>query len=177
MSDRIPMLVLGLGNVLCTDDGAGVAGLHAMLRDWDLAPGVLALDGGTLGLALLPLVERAERLLLIDAVGADEPPGTPVRIEGEDVAAAVYERLSVHQIGVSDLLGGAAILGRYPSRVVIVGVVPDSTELGLGCTPAVAAAIPGLVERVIAELDSLGFPSTPRTRTPEIDDAARALGL
>lgn len=177
MSDRIPMLVLGLGNVLCTDDGAGVAALHAMLREWDVAPGVVALDGGTLGLALLPLVERAERLLLLDAIGADGDPGAPVRIEGEDVAAAVYERLSVHQIGVGDLLGGAAILGRYPGRVVIVGVVPGSTELGLGCTPPVADAIPDLVRRAVAELDALGFPCTPRTLTPEIDDAARALGL
>jgi len=177
--DRIPCLVLGLGNVLCTDDGAGIAALHRLRREWQLAEGVVALDGGTLGLDLLPLVERAERVLLIDAILGDGPPGSPVRVEGEAVPAAVYERLSPHQIGVSDLLGGAALLGRYPSQVVIVGVVPESIELGLGCSDTVAEAIPGLVDRVVAELDALGFPSTPSGRAPawSHDDAARALGL
>ena len=177
-TDRIPCLVLGLGNVLCTDDGAGVAALHRLLREHRLADGVLALDGGTLGLSLLPLVERAERVVIVDAIRGDGPPGSPVRVEGEEVASAVYERLSPHQIGVADLLGGAALLGRYPSRVVIVGVVPASIELGLGCTEVVADAIPGLVDRVVAELDALGFPCTPAGRAPAwSSDDARALGL
>ncbi|MCA9675476.1 MAG: hydrogenase maturation protease [Kofleriaceae bacterium] len=180
-ADRIPLLVLGLGNVLCEDDGAGVAALHQLHREWDLPDGVLALDGGTLGLALLPLVERAEIVVLVDAIRGDGPPGTRLRIEGADVAPAVYERLSPHQIGVADLLGGAALLGRYPATVVLLGVVPASTDLGLGCTPDVAAAIPGLVDDVVAELAALGRPATRASVTTgpprRVDDAALALGL
>jgi hydrogenase maturation protease len=178
MSDRIDCLVLGLGNVLCRDDGAGVAAIHALRRRWDVADGVVALDGGTLGLSLLPVVERADRVILIDAIRGDGPPGSPVRIDGAAVATAVYERLSVHQIGVADLLGGAAILGRYPSRVILLGVVPATTELGLGCTPAVAAAIPDLIDRVVAELAALGFPCTPNPDPGRArEEAAHALGL
>ena len=166
---RIPVLLLGLGNVLCTDDGAGVVALDAMLAAYEL-PGVVAVDGGTLGLALLPIVEQAERVVIVDAIRGDGPPGTLVRLEGAEVAPAVIERLSPHQIGVADLLGGAALLGRYPEHVVIVGVVPASIELGYRCTPAVAAAIPRLVDAVIAELEALGVP--PRRRAQPVTPTA-----
>jgi hydrogenase maturation protease len=178
MSDRIPILVLGLGNVLCGDDGVGVVALHRLRALYDLPAEVVALDGGTLGLALLPLVERADRVILIDAVRGDGPPGTPVRLTGDEVATAVYQRLSPHQIGVADLMTGAAMLGRYPSEVVIVGVVPETIDLGIGCSPAVAAQIPSLVARVVAELAAFGVTliagSAPARRQ---DDAVRALGL
>ena len=180
MSDRIPMLVLGLGNLLCADDGVGVVALHRLRDDWHLPDGVVAVDGGTLGLALLPLVERAERVILIDAVRADGPPGTPVRLTGDDVAPAVRDRLSPHQVGVADLLGGAALLDRYPTEVVIVVVVPASVDLAFERTPAVAAALPALVARVVAELAAHGFAPVARgpTRAERSrDDAARALGL
>ncbi len=163
MTDRTPVLVLGLGNVVCTDDGAGIAAIHKLIRDYDFPEGVMVVDGGTLGLSLLPLVDSADQVILVDAIGADGPPGTQVRIEGEEVAPAVYERLSPHQIGVADLLAGASLLDRYPDRVVILGVVPDSIELGLERTPAVQASIPELVERVVEELSALGYPPVPST--------------
>jgi hydrogenase maturation protease len=166
---EIPVLLLGLGNVLCTDDGAGIVALDALLADHEL-PDVVAVDGGTLGLALLPIVEQAKRVVIVDAIRGDGPPGTLVRIEGADVAPAVIERLSPHQIGVADLLGGAALLGRYPGHVVIVGVVPESIALGYRCTPAVAAAIPRLVAAVIEELTALGVP--PRRRAQRIAPTA-----
>jgi len=177
---RIAVLVLGLGNVICSDDGAGVAAVHRLRRDYDLPDGVVALDGGTLGLALLPLVDRADRVILVDAIRADGPPGALVRLDGDDVAPAVYERLSPHQIGVADLLAGAALVGRYPDEVVLVGVVPATTELGLGRTPAVEARIPELVERVVDELARLGFPPAPLSAPSapgRPDRAARALEL
>lgn len=174
---RTSVLVLGLGNVLCSDDGAGVNAVHRLRRAYELPAGVHALDGGTLGLDLLPLVERADRVILIDAVRGDGAPGTMVRLTGADVAPAVRERLSPHQIGVADLLEGAALLDHYPDEVVIVGVVPATTELGLGCTPAVHARIDDLVSRTVAELARMGYPVTPRTDALVPDDDARALEL
>jgi len=181
MSDRTPVLVLGLGNIVCTDDGAGIVAIHKLVREYDLPEGVLALDGGTLGLSLLPLVDSADQVILVDAIKADGPPGTQVRIEGEEVARAVYERLSPHQIGVADVLAGANLLDRYPKRVVIVGVVPESLDLGVERTPAVEASIPELVMRVVAELAAMGYPpvrSEARDETHRsIDHLARTLGV
>ena len=182
MSERTPVLVLGLGNVVCQDDGAGIAAIHKLTREYELPEGVLALDGGTLGLSLLPLVDSAEQVIMVDAIRAEGPPGTLVRIEGDEVAPAVYERLSPHQIGVADLLAGASLLDRYPDRVVLIGVVPESVDLGLGRTPAVEASIPELVERVVQELGALGYPPVRRLdrhehSTGNVDHVARALGV
>jgi hydrogenase maturation protease len=181
MNERTPILVLGLGNVVCTDDGAGVAAVHKLIREYELPEGVVALDGGTLGLSLLPLVDSADQVILVDAIRAEGPAGTLVRIEGEEVAPAVYERLSPHQIGVADLLAGASLLDRYPDRVVILGVVPESIELGLARTPAVEAAIPELVLLVVQELTSLGYPPVRSENRDETHGSAahvaRTLGL
>lgn len=179
--ERTPVLVLGLGNVVCTDDGAGIAAIHKLIREYDMAEGVRALDGGTLGLSLLPLVDSADQVILVDAINGEGPPGTLLRIEGDEVAPAVYERLSPHQIGVADLLAGASLLDRYPDRVVILGVVPESIELGLERTPRVEAAIPALVERVVEELTELGYPPVPSENRDESHGStahvARTLGV
>jgi hydrogenase maturation protease len=181
MTERTPVLVLGLGNVLCGDDGAGVAAMHRFLRRWRAPDGVTVVDGGTQGLALLPLVDDADQVILIDAIAADAAPGALVRLEGDEVGPAVYERLSPHQIGVADLLAGAALVGRYPSRVILIGVVPQTLELGLERSPAVEARLDDLADRVVIELTALGYPPVRRDTpgpTPGIDDeVARVLGL
>ena len=174
---RIDVLVLGLGNILCGDDGAGVVAVHRVRRELELPPSVRVVDGGTLGLDLLALVAASDRVILVDAVRAEGPSGTLVRLAGDEVAQAVYERLSPHQIGVADLLAGAALCERYPREVVIVGIVPATTELALGCTPTVSAHIPTLVERVVEELRRMGIEPRRREEALLADRTAKALGL
>ena len=81
----------------------------------------------------------------MDAIRAEGPPGTLVRLEGEDVAPAVASRLSPHQVGVADLLDGARWRDRYPDRLVLLGLVPETLDLGLRRSRAVEAALPALV--------------------------------
>lgn len=173
-------IVLGLGNVLCQDDGVGVAVIARLARDYRAGPGLTLADGGTLGLALLPLLERSDAAVLIDAVRSDGPPGSLVRLDGDDVAAAAAHRLSVHQIGVSDLLEGARLRGRLPPRLVLLGVVPGSVDLGLARTPEVQAAIPALLDAVVAEVAALGYRLDRRDRNEAARpdwDVHRVLGL
>jgi Ni/Fe-hydrogenase 1 B-type cytochrome subunit len=122
-----------------------------------------ALDGGTLGLSLLPHLEDADAALVLDAVRTDASPGSPVRITGEDVGPAVAGRLSPHQVGVADLLDAARWRGRLPARLVLLGVVPSSIELGLGLSAPVAARLPELMAAAAQESERLGFPLRPRT--------------
>jgi hydrogenase maturation protease len=174
--------VLGLGNVLCRDDGVGVTAVHALLRAHEPPPGVRVVDGGTLGLALLDLLDADTTLVLVDAVAAAAPPGTLVRLEGQDIGEAVATRLSPHQFGVADLLGAARLLSRYPAEVVLLGIVPQAIELGMGLTPPVAGALPALAQAIAVELARLGYPLVPREvedepRERSRVDVARALGL
>lgn len=171
MSERIPLLILGLGNVLLEDDGVGGAAVSLLLDRFEPPAGVNVLDGGTLGLSLLPYLETADAVILVDAVRADGAPGALVRLDGDEVAPAVATRLSPHQVGVADLLDGARWLGRYPERVVLLGLVPASMELSVGLSPLVRASLLDLVERIIEEAALLGFTFEPRE-----PDAAHARG-
>jgi len=174
--DRRRLLILGLGNVLCGDDGLGAAAVARLARDWEWPAHVLVRDGGTLGLSLLPLVEDAGDVILVDAVQADAPPGTLVRLEGDDVSSAALERLSVHQVGVADLLSALAWRGRSPERLVLLGLVPATVELGLGRSADVDAALSSLVAAIVREAARLGAAATSRrTHEPDHDDAARHL--
>jgi len=157
MSKSTPLLVLGLGNMLLEDDGVGVAAVGLLEDRYELPEGVRLLDGGTLGLSLLPHLEDAEAVILVDAIRADGAPGTFVRLDGDEVAPAVATRLSPHQVGVADLLDGARWLDRYPARVVLLGLVPESMELSVGLSPRVRPALPALVERIAEEARMLGF--------------------
>jgi hydrogenase maturation protease len=179
---RTPLLVLGLGNILCGDDGLGVEAVRRLDERWEAPEGVLVLDGGTLGLSLLPHLEDAERAILVDAIRDDAAPGSFVRLEGEDVAPAVAARLSPHQIGVLDLLEGARWRGRTPEVVRLLGLVPETLELGLSRSPAVEACLDELVLRVLEETRELGFPFRKREadapiRAPRFCDGSHALGL
>lgn len=179
---RIPLLVLGLGNLLCGDDGLGPAAISVLTRSFEIPEGVCVLDGGTLGLSLLPYVEDAQHVLLVDAVRTDQPAGSLVRLEGDDVAPAVRDRLSVHQIGVADLLDGARWRGRYPGRLTLLGLVPETLELGLERSAAVDAGLPALIERIVSEARALGYEFRPKASDDShlswsADDVPRAFGL
>jgi hydrogenase maturation protease len=156
-SEQRGLLVLGLGNVLCGDDGLGVAAVGLLNRRHAAPAGVDVLDGGTLGLALLSHLTGARRAILVDAVRTGARPGSFVRLEGKMVMPTVLERLSPHQVGVADLLLAAQLIERAPEHLVLLGLVPDALDFGLGLSPAVARRLPDLVERIVSEARALGY--------------------
>jgi hydrogenase maturation protease len=169
------ILVLGLGNVLLADDGVGPLALARLERDYCIPRGVRLAEGGTLGLALLDEIAQAQHLILVDAVATEEPPGTLVRLDGEAVRDAVRDRLSVHQVGVADLLDAARLIGRYPASVVLLGIVPDRIGLAVTRTRAVEAALPALVAAVVDELRAHGYELDPQQRPAALDRPIHAL--
>jgi hydrogenase maturation protease len=185
MSDTsrpIRLLILGLGNLLCSDDGLGAVAVSRLRARYEIPDGVSIQDGGTLGLALLPYLEDSRKAILVDAIRTDDPPGSHVRLDGEDVGPAVASRLSVHQVGVADLLDAARWRGRLPDVLVLLGLVPQTLELGLRRSPRVEANLPELVQRIVEEARVLGFNLTLRRddEAPAASgspDVARALGL
>jgi hydrogenase maturation protease len=167
----LPLLVLGLGNLLCSDDGLGAVAVHLVERRYRPPDGVRVLDGGTLGLSLLPQLEQARAAILVDAIRAPGAPGSLVRFEGEEVVPAVATRLSVHQIGVFDLLEAARWQDVSPPRLVLLGLVPETLELGVRRSPPVEAALPHLVERVVVEARALGYEFVARTHDETLADS------
>lgn len=144
--------------MLCGDDGLGVIVADRLIRDFEIHEGVRVVDGGTLGLALLPLLQEFDAAIFLDAVrSGDAPPGTLIHIDGDAVVPAVRQHLSVHQIGVADLLDAARLTGTYPSELVLLGLVPGSLDLGLGLSPPLRRNLPLLVDAVVVEIKRFGF--------------------
>lgn len=149
------VLVLGLGNGLLGDDAAGPR-VIAAFADQPMPPDrtVRWRDGGTLGLSLLPEIEAADALLVVDAAYFGAVPGTVRRFDGTEMDAQLGGRKrSAHELALADLLGAAALVGRLPPRRVLVAVEPASTALGLELSPEVARAFPRLCDEVRAALD------------------------
>jgi hydrogenase maturation protease len=182
MDERRGLLILGLGNVLLGDDGLGPAAVARLQRDFEAPAGALVADGGTLGLTLLALIGESDHVILADAVRHDAPAGSLVRIEGDEVAPAVRERLSPHQVGVADLLEAARLAGCYPLSVTLLGLVPETIELSVERSAAVQRGLNALVKAIVLEASALGYRLVPKESTNCRDgdadrDGGRILGL
>jgi hydrogenase maturation protease len=150
------ILVLGLGNTIMTDDGFGVEVVTRLSSRYHFHGPVQLIDGGTLGLDLLPYLEKVESLLIIDALDMRDEPGKIFRLEGEEVPRAFSSKLSVHQMGLQDLLAVAELQGHVPRNLVVWGVQPESIEMGTELTATLAAIVEPIVTRVLEELQGWG---------------------
>ena len=144
------VLVLGVGNILLQDEGVGIR-IADEVAALDLPPGIRAVDGGTLGLDLLPLIEDAAALVMVDAVDLRAEPGTVDVLRGDELRSALGGHVSPHQVGVGDLIEVARLAGTLPDRVALVAIQPGTIAVGLELTPAVEAAVPRAVELAVAE--------------------------
>ncbi|MDE2295627.1 MAG: hydrogenase maturation protease [Gammaproteobacteria bacterium] len=161
------VLVLGLGNVLLTDDGVGIHVIRALERTLNgrsRPPAVTLCDGGTLGLNLLFELDSADALIAVDAMDLGAPPGTVRAFDHAALDARLSgKRGSVHELALADLLAAAELTGRRPSRRALVAIQPGSTDWGLDPTAAVAAAIPGACRLIQDLLEEWGdCPDVPR---------------
>lgn len=153
MNDSIysDTVVVGVGNTILADDGVGVHAARLLENDPRVPAGVQILDGGTIGLNLLPYVSDASRVLFLDAVNTGEAPGTLSRMSGKDLLDSSHG-INVHQLGVADLIAALALVSEKPQEIVVLGVQPVSTDWSTSLTPEVEAALAGLVEAAVAQL-------------------------
>jgi len=150
-----PHLVLGLGNELFTDEGIGIA---AARHFGELSlPGIDVVDGGTLGIALLPTVAGRASVLVFDAVVAsDAEPGDIVVLEADEVRRGTQILYSAHQLGINEVLVAAELAGSQRPNVAAVGLVPFSLETGYGITADAEERIPAMIERGLEILTAWG---------------------
>ena len=157
-------LVLGIGNVLWADEGFGVRCVEAFQEDWELAPGAIALDGGTQGLYLLPYLQAARRLIIFDAIDFGLEPGTLRVLQGDAVPRYLgVRKTSLHQTGFQEVLALAALIGTLPEPIVLIGVQPVELEdYGGSLRPGVRSRIPEAVAIAVRLLGEWGL--APRAR-------------
>ena len=148
------ILVLGVGNVLWADEGFGPAAVARLLAAGSLPAGVEALDGGTQGLYLLPLIQSARRLLVFDAVDFGREPGQVVVLRDTEIPVFFGQRpMSLHQTAFTDVLAAAELTGKMPEKVTLVGMqLANIDDWGGGLTPAVAGAMDEAIRIGLNEL-------------------------
>lgn len=149
-------VILGLGNTLLTDDGAGVRVIDLLQQAEDLPADITLLDAGTLSFTLLGVITDAAGLLVVDAAHMGLPPGE-VRCFEEEAMDRFLVRPgqgSVHVVGLSELLDMARLQGRLPARRALVAIQPASIDWGDAPTAAVAAALPHAAACARARVES-----------------------
>ena len=137
-------LVLGIGNILLSDEGIGIHVLQALepeLANW---PDVTLLDGGTLSFTLAGPIEDADALIVVDAANIKTKPGEWALLKGEEMDAFLMgnRKSTVHEVGLTDLRAIAMLAGHWPEMRAMLAIRPAVVDWGELPTPAVAATIP-----------------------------------
>jgi hydrogenase maturation protease len=158
----VSILVLGIGNILLGDEGIGPHVVTRLQNDYLLPESVSVVDGGTSGMDLLDMVASHDRLLIVDCAELDSAPGTVRELVGTAVPAFFNNRISPHQIGLSDLLAGAALIGALPGELALIAVQPQSCELDLELSPTAKKAAEEAMQVLLARLASWSVPCAPR---------------
>ncbi|NDL62254.1 HyaD/HybD family hydrogenase maturation endopeptidase [Enterobacteriales bacterium SAP-6] len=156
------ILVLGIGNLLLSDEAVGVRVIEALERGFTFTPAIDILDGGTSGMELLETMSGRDHLIVADAVLAGKSPGDVVVLRDGDVPAFLTQKLSPHQLGLADALMALRLLDEFPRRLTLVGVEPQSLAMHIGLTDRVSQALEPALGQVIAALEHSGVTVTAR---------------
>lgn len=170
--ERKPALVLGIGNVLWADEGFGIRTVEHFFNSFEPHDAIEVVDGGTRGMALLPLVQDAGALIIFDAIDFDLEPGTLKHLSGAEVPAFLgAKKMSLHQTGFQEVLVLADLTDQMPEHVHLIGVQPEVLEdYGGSLTAPVAAQIDAAVALGAKVLREIGYPLQER-RTESDPDA------
>lgn len=179
MDERREVLVLGIGNLLWADEGFGVRAVEALNEMFIFPIGVELMDGGTLGLNLLPHIESSRRVLVFDAIDFGHPPGTLRVLRDDEVPACGARKLSPHQNGFNDVLALAQLHGCAPDTIVAIGVQPQTLDdFGGSLTEPVRARLAEAVQLAAAQLSAWGYAGTARPHGDEVEPLnARSVAL
>lgn len=149
-------VVIGLGNPLMGDDGIGLMLLARLTAEWVIEPEVALVDGGTWGMNLLPTIEDAGRLILLDAIDIGTEPGVVVELARDQIPRFLATKISPHQVDLRDVLAVAELRRTLPDDTIAIGLQPAVVTLSEELTPVVHAALGRGMVAVIAALEHRG---------------------
>ncbi len=156
-SDKPHVTILGIGNILLTDEGFGVRVIEKLFDEYAFPENVDVVEGGVLGIHLLGTLSKADHLIVVDAVKNKQPPGTLYRLEKEELPERILMKNSLHQTDFLETLTLCQMIDKAPETIVVLGAEPEDIEThSVELTPVVAARVEDTVEMVLRELDRLG---------------------
>ncbi|GAC89911.1 Ni/Fe-hydrogenase, b-type cytochrome subunit [Anoxybacillus flavithermus NBRC 109594] len=145
--------VLGIGNLLYSDEGVGIHILPLLEKQLAKYDNVEVIEGSTDGMRLLGTIEETEYLAIVDAVNAGKEAGTMITLVGDEIPAYFGIKMSIHQLGFQEVLSAAKLRQTCPKQMVLFGIQPASLSLGLELSPIVQAQLPRVVEQVVHQVE------------------------
>ena len=163
MTSPAPIAVIGLGNVLLSDDGFGPYAVELLRVGWEMPAAVELIDAGTPGLGLVTYLYDRDLVVLVDAVAATGSPGDLRWYTGEELRTLPPKpRVSPHDPAVQETLLMAQLTGHGPGTVRLIGAIPERTEIGIGLSPGMRTAAASAAALVVRELAACGAVVVPR---------------
>lgn len=154
------IVVLGVGNILLTDEGLGVHVVEDLKANYNFTPQISLIDGGTMGMELLTYMRGMKKILLVDAVNGGEAPGTIYEFPHRELEQYFTDHISVHEVGMQDILRIRAIQENPLEDAIVIGVEPESLEVGFEPSESVQHALPEVKDRVLRVLRDWGVQIT-----------------
>jgi hydrogenase maturation protease len=145
------VLILGVGNLLLTDDGFGVHVVNA-LKEKKFPPNITLLEAGTISHQMILTFREVDLLIVIDAVQAGDTPGSLFKFSPDDMQFKAGRMVSLHELSLIDVLQMAKLTGEIPETVIIAVQPKDVSSWSLELSDEVKTAVPRTVDLVMAEL-------------------------
>ena len=139
--------VVGIGNIIMQDEGFGVRCAEYLQKITDYPDFVQIIDGGTLGMDLMPYIAGTKKLLLIDAMNIYAPVDSFHSFTGDELNAYFKDKISVHDLGVNDMLAVLKLTDNPIEEVVVMGVKPEVVSMGLDMTEKIAEKVPEVAQK------------------------------
>ena len=143
-----PILVLGVGNILHRDDGVGVHIINILKREKRIAPFAEVVDGGTAGFDLLSVMRERKKIIIVDALKADDVPGSIYRIPAFNLKDR-DSKMSLHEAGVKQIVDMLHVTGEDPEVEILGVVAEDISSVEIGLSEKVESAVPRAIEEII----------------------------
>ncbi len=146
--------ILGVGNILMSDEGFGVRVVEYLQANYHFPPGIELMDGGTSGIYLAPVIEDSRRLLIIDVLNMEGPAGGIHLLSADEMRGAGLQiSVSPHQVGLLEIIDLCRLRDKAPAEIRIIGIIPQDLNLSLELSPTLRAKVKPVADMVIKQIE------------------------
>jgi len=149
--------VLGIGNIILSDEGFGVRVVEYLQKNFTFPDNVALIDGGTLGVELTHFIMGTKRLLIIDSIDGGAEPGKTFHLRGDEIKAHFAQKISAHEVGIQDVLTMLELSDKKIPCVELIGAQPYSLEAGVELTEQMSKLVPVFADKAVEILRSWGL--------------------
>jgi len=166
MGNNNQIAVIGLGNLLLQDEGVGIHAIRILQNNYTFNPQISLIDGGTSGFDLLPFFENHKKIIIGDAINFQKEPGFLGSFQNDDILRLFNKKISLHQLGLSDLLSDLKLHGIYPEELFLVGIQPSIMDMGLDLSDLISAKMDDILTITLLKLNNWGINHILSTKVP-----------